>query len=298
MKFDGVYTALLTPFNEGGEIAWDKFQELLEWQAASGVHGFVPCGTTGENPTLSKEEWRRLVETTIKFSRAKGLKTIAGAGSNCTKSALELIKEAEKLGADAALVVTPYYNKPTQRGLIAHYEYLTENSSIPLILYNVPGRTNVNLLPETAEKLFQNPKIQGIKEASGNHSQWLQISQTCNLKEKSLLAGDDDAFATILSLGGSGIISASANAAPKQFVKIYDLHQKGDLAGALQEQKRLLPLIQSLFAETSPAPLKHALQTLKKFPPHLRLPLVPVTEETAAKVNRALGGLELASRDL
>lgn len=293
MRLDGVFVATLTPFSQTGEVVWDAYLKLLEWQAASGVHGFVPCGTTGENPTVTREEWQKLVATTVQFTSGKNLKTIAGAGSNCTSTALELIREAKQLGADAALVVTPYYNKPTQRGLIAHYEHLAEHSSLPIVLYNVPGRTNVNLTVDTVVTLFKHPRIVGIKEASGSHAQWLQLSERIDLKEKSFMAGDDDAFATILSLGGSGIISASANAAPKQFVKIYDLFKKGETRAAIEEQKRVLSLVQSLFLETSPAPLKYALQLLKNFPPHLRLPLVPVGEDTALKVKNALRGLEL-----
>lgn len=293
MRFEGVYVATVTPFQANGEVAWEKYATLLDWQATSGVHGFVPCGTTGENPTLTQKEWAWLVQTTIQFSKKKNLKTIAGCGSNSTQAALEFMQEAERMGADAALVVTPYYNKPTQRGLIAHYEFLAAHSKLPIVLYNVPGRTNVNLTPETVQVLFKNPQIIGIKEASGNHSQWLQIAKNTSLIEKSFLSGDDDAFATLLSMGGSGIISASANIAPKQFVKIYDLYKAGDFSAALQEQKRVLPLVQALFSETSPAPLKYALEISKNFPSNLRLPLVTITSETATKVKAALTELEL-----
>lgn len=293
MRVEGVYVATLTPFSSTGEVDWEKYRELLEWQVACGVQGFVPCGTTGENPTVTPMEWRQLVSVTIEVARAAKLKVIAGCGSNSTQSSLEMVLEAQKLGADAALVVTPYYNKPTQRGLIAHYEFLAKNSRLPLILYNVPGRTNVNLTAETVTALFRHPQIIGIKEASGHHAQWMQIARNVDLREKFLLAGDDDAFATILSLGGSGIISASANAAPEQFVKIYELFKQGEWEAALREQKRVLPLVSSLFLETSPAPLKHALHVMKKFPPHLRLPLVPVTEETALRIETALKDLEL-----
>jgi 4-hydroxy-tetrahydrodipicolinate synthase len=273
----------------------------LEFLASHGVDGFVPCGTTGESTALSPEERRAVIALTREVAKSRGLKTIAGCGGNATASVLALIQEAEELGCDAALVVTPYYNKPTQAGLLAHYRYLADHSRLPILLYNVPSRTGVSLAVETTAKLLEHPGIVGIKEASGQYGQWLAIAHQLDTR-KSLLAGDDDAFACVLALGGSGTISAAANLVPGLFVAMYRHAAKGELGAAFQIQKKLFPLIKALFAETNPAPLKFALHHLTQAPARsgssgvlenvLRLPLTPIGQATELLLLEAMRGLE------
>lgn len=290
--FKGVYTALVSPFTQDGKLDTAAFSKLLDRQANAGVAGFVPCGTTGENPTLTNSEWRKLIQLSVETAKKRKLQVIAGCGSNNTAEAIKLISEAFELGSDAALVVTPYYNKPTQSGLIAHYEAIAAKSPLPIFLYNVPGRTNVHLSFETVAHLFKNEKIIGIKEASGNHSHWIRLASELDIKNKALFAGDDDAFATLLALGGSGIISASANVAPERFVKIFNAALANDWVSAFATQKQLVPLIQSLFMETSPAPTKFALSALGQIENTLRLPLVkgsPTCEQTVRECLTQIG---------
>lgn len=293
MKWEGVFVATTTPFTTTGELDLVALKAHLQFLVQAGVHGFVPCGTTGEASVLSRDERTKVLELTLEVANAHGRKVIAGCGGNATASVLELVKEAKGMGCDAALVVTPYYNKPTQRGLIAHFEAIAEGSSFPIVLYNVPGRTSVNLSPETAIRLFQHPQIVAIKEASGQYGQWITLASQMDLSQKSLLAGDDDAFAAILALGGTGIISASANVAPNAFVQLYESAKEGNWSEAFHLQKKLLPLVKAMFAETSPAPAKAALEILGRGSYQVRLPLVPVTQETLAQIKIALKGLEL-----
>lgn len=285
----GVYVATVSPFLEKtGEVDYKSYQAHLKWLSECGVHGFVPCGTTGEGPCLSEVERKKLIELSCEEASKKALKVIAGCGSNSTASALKMIQEAKEIGADAALVVTPYYNKPTQEGLIAHYQFLADRSEIPLVLYHVPGRTNVTFQLSTIQKLFQHPNIIGIKEASGQHSFWMGMAQTLDWKSKAILAGDDDAFALIQQLGGKGIISATANVDPKSFVKLFDLSLKGQWSEAFEVQKKLLPLVQAMFAETNPSPAKEALKLLNRMENTVRLPLVSVQTQTRETIQRAL----------
>lgn len=293
MKFEGIFVATTTPFTAQGALDKDALKRHLVYLADAGVHGFVPCGTTGEASVLSATEREEVLRLTLEVARQRGLKAIAGCGGNATAGVLESVKAAKVMGFDGALVVTPYYNKPTQRGLKAHFEHIANESRFPIVLYNVPGRTSVNLAPETAAELFANPHIVAIKEASGMHGQWMELSAKMDTAAKALLAGDDDAFATILALGGSGIISASANVAPQAFVALYNAAKAGRWGEAFATQKRLLPLIKAMFAETSPAPAKAALELLGRGTSRLRLPLVGVTEATLTQVKTALRAMEL-----
>lgn len=288
MRYEGVYVASVTPFTKNADLDEQALAGHFEFLLQSGVDGLVPCGTTGEGPTLSKEERKKIIELSAKAAKNYSKKVIAGCGSNDTKASLKNIEEAATAGADAALVVTPYYNKPTQAGLIAHYQFLAERSPLPIVLYNVPGRTNVNIQVETAVEIFKHPKIVGIKEASGNHSQWVSLANKVNLKEKSLMAGDDDAFATIYALGGIGIISATANVVPKLFVKLFSLLKGGKPGEAFTLQAKLMPLIQSMFMETNPSPAKYAMASMKCMENSVRLPLVPVTRKTEEAILVAL----------
>jgi 4-hydroxy-tetrahydrodipicolinate synthase len=294
MSFKGVFVATVTPFSEKlGEVDYKAYQAHLKWLSDCGVHGFVPCGTTGEGPCLSDSERNKLIEISCEEAKEKNLKVIAGCGSNSTSTALKMILEAKSAGAEAALVVTPYYNKPTQEGLLAHYQFLADRSPIPLILYHVPGRTNVTFQLSTLQKLFQHDNIWGIKEASGQHNFWMGMTQVLDWKTKAILAGDDDAFALIQQLGGKGIISATANVAPKAFVKLFDLTERAEWSEAFQLQKQLLPLVQAMFLETNPSPAKEALKLLGKMENTVRLPLVTVQAKTQEIISQALKGLGL-----
>ena len=292
MNLDGVFVATVSFFLNDRSLDLNSFEKHCDWLIESGVDGLVPCGTTGEGPTLLSEERKTLIKIAARSAAKKGKLVIAGCGGNNTQSVLGMLLEAKEAGAHAALVVTPYYNKPTQEGLIAHYQFLAQQNILPIILYNVPSRTGVNLLPETVNELWKTPQIIGIKEATGNHSQWLALCR--NLPQtKYLLAGDDDAFATLSALGARGIISASANIAPHKFVELYQLIKSDKWREAFLLQKQLLPLINSVFSETNPAPLKFALSFMKKGANSLRLPLVSVRKETEKTIETQIAALEL-----
>ena len=292
MKLDGVFVASVTFFLENGALDISSFEKHCKWLLESGVDGLVPCGTTGEGPTLSGDERRTLIQICSQAAAKSGKQVIAGCGANNTQTVLKMLIEAKEAGAHAALVVTPYYNKPTQEGLLAHYRFLANENVLPIILYNVPSRTGVNLLPETVAELWKLPGITGIKEASGNHAQWLSLARDLPA-QKALLAGDDDAFATLSAMGASGIISASANIAPSLFVELNQLIRTGQWQKAFTLQKQLVPLIQAVFRETNPSPLKFALSLLKKGKNQLRLPLVPVKIETEQMIRNQLSALEI-----
>lgn len=295
MKFEGVYVATTTPFTAEGALDKDALKKHLAYLADAGVHGFVPCGTTGEASVLDATERSEVLCLTLEVAKQRGLKVIAGCGGNSTAAVLELVKQAKAMGCHGALVVTPYYNKPTQPGLKAHFEHIANESAFPIVLYNVPGRTSVNLAPETAAALFENENIVAIKEASGQHGQWMALAYAMDTSRKGLMAGDDDAFATILALGGCGMISASANVAPQAFVSLYNFAKQGKWSEAFALQKKLLPLVKALFVETSPSPAKAALAMLGRGGSGVRLPLVPASDTAIAQVKAALRGLELLS---
>jgi 4-hydroxy-tetrahydrodipicolinate synthase len=290
-RLEGVFVAVATPFREDGSLDRPTLDRLLDALIAQGVHGLVPCGTTGESPTLSALEKRAVIGAAVRA--AAGRPVIAGVGGNHTRAVIEATAEAADLGATAALAVTPYYNKPTPEGLLRHFTAVADEGKLPLVLYNVPGRTGVNLAPELAAKLLAHPRIVGIKEASGQYGQWLAIAHGADLADRALLAGDDDAFAPILALGGSGIISASANVAPGHFVALFEAFRKGDFNAMFAIQKKLYPLVKAMFAESNPGPVKYALSRLGFGEDVLRPPLVPVRPETRALVDGALKGLEL-----
>lgn len=293
MNLEGVFVALATPFQSNGELDLPAYEKLLSSVIGAGVHGLVPCGTTGESPTLNRTERQQVISLAVRAAQPQGLPVVVGCGTNDTRSTVDTVNEAADLGAHGALVVSPYYNKPTPEGLFAHFTEVAERGRLPVVLYNVPGRTGVNLSPELVQKLFSHPKIVGIKEASGQYGQWLAISQTCDLSAKGLLAGDDDSFAPVLALGGKGIISASANVAPAAFVALYEAFRKGDASGAWSIQRKLNPLVKAMFAESNPGPIKYALSQLGIGEDRLRLPLVSVRPDTRKLVDNALRELEL-----
>ena len=280
--FKGAITAIVTPF-KNGQIDYDAYEKLVKFQIKGKIDGVVPCGTTGESATLSYDEHNKVVEMTVKLVNKK-VPVIAGTGANSTDEALELTAYAKKVGADASLQVTPYYNKPSQEGLYRHFKKIAENIDIPIILYNVPGRTGVNLSPETVVRLSQIPNIVGIKEASGNINQVTEICRSVKKKNFSVLSGDDSLTLPILSVGGVGVISVASNIVPAKISKMIDLYLKGDVQKAVALHYELYPLMQSLFIETNPVPVKAALNLMGMINNEVRLPLSELSDANIANI--------------
>ncbi|HAT02985.1 MAG TPA: 4-hydroxy-tetrahydrodipicolinate synthase [Oribacterium sp.] len=279
--FRGAGVALVTPFNQDGSVNYEKLAELVEEQIKKGTDAIIACGTTGEAATMSEKEHMDVVRFIIKQT-AHRIPVIAGTGSNCTETAVELSRDAEQAGAEGVLLVTPYYNKATQNGLIQHFTTIANAISIPCILYNVPSRTGVTLQPETMAYLYKNVNnIVGVKDATGNISMTAKLMTLVD-QDFCLYSGNDDEIVPILSLGGSGVISVLSNVAPKE---THDLCQKwfdGDVKGALEMQLKTFPLIKALFAEVNPIPVKAALNLQNKNVGSLRLPLTEAEESTKA----------------
>lgn len=274
--FKGSIVALITPFRKNGSVDHGLVRELVEWHIASGTSAIVPCATTGESPTLSHDEHDEVIATVVKAVN-KRIPVLAGCGSNCTEESLRLIRHAESVGADGALVITPYYNKPTQEGLVAHYEELASATSMPLVIYNVPGRTGVNLKPATAARLAKIENIVGIKEASGDIDQASEIMNLCDLD---VLSGEDALNFPLMAIGAVGVISVVANVVPELTAQLAAAALRGDMEEGRRLHKLLFPLSRALFAETNPCPVKAAMAMLGKCENVLRLPLVPVRKET------------------
>ncbi len=280
--FKGAAVAIITPMLEDGRVNYPKLGEIIEYQIANKTDAIVICGTTGEASTLSHEEHLETIDYCVK-KVAKRVPVIAGTGSNCTETAIYLSQEAEKSGADALLVVTPYYNKATQKGLIAHYTAVAESVELPIIMYNVPGRTGCNIQPETAAFLAKNVKnIVGIKEASGNISQVAKLMSLCG-DEIELYSGNDDQIVPILSLGGLGVISVLSNVAPEETHDIVEMYLDGDVRGSMELQLKAIPLIDQLFCEVNPIPVKAAMNLMGLEVGPLRMPLTEI--EDAHKEN-------------
>ena len=293
-RFTGAITALITPFRDGA-VDEDALVRFVKFQLEQGIHGLVPCGTTGESPALTTEEHERVVALTARTVRAWSERTgrtripvIAGSGTNSTAEAIHFSQTAARDGADALLHVTPYYNKPTQEGLYRHFAAVAAATPLPVILYNVPGRTGVNLLPETVARLAQDcPTIIGIKEASGSIDQATDIRRLCG-PDFVLLSGDDSLTLPTLAVGGNGIISVLSNVAPAAVAELVEAWWDGDHAEAQGLHLRLFPLMRALFIETNPGPVKAAAELLGLCPGELRLPLAPVAETTRARLIAAL----------
>ena len=268
--FKGAITAIVTPF-KNGQLDEAAYRELIEFQVKSGIHGIVPCGTTGESPTLSHAEHKRVVETCIDQVK-KRVVVIAGSGSNNTAEALELTKHAQAAGADAALMITPYYNKPTQEGLYQHYKTVASQTKIPIVVYNVPGRTSVNLLPETVARLAEFPNIVGLKDATGDLKQGCKTLELCGDKI-TVLSGDDFTTLPLMCMGGMGVISVVSNVAPADMAGMCNAFFKGDLAKARELHYKMWPLIEAMFFETNPVPAKTALKMMGKITGEVRQPL-------------------------
>lgn len=284
-KFHGVITALITPFTDSG-IDKPSYRKLIDWQIAQGINGLVPCGTTGESPTLTEEEHDHVIELCVEAA-AKRVPVIAGTGSNCTSEAVHLTKHAAKVGADAALVVTPYYNKPSNRGIYLHYKAVSESADIPIILYNIAGRTGRNIEPELMAKLAGIKNIIGVKEASGNLEQIKKIRELCP-KDFLLISGDDALTYPIMGIGGVGIISVASNIVPKDVVEMVSAFGCGDKGKAEAINKKLLPLIEALFLETNPVPVKTAAALMGLCAPIMRLPMCEMEDATCAQLKAAL----------
>lgn len=273
--FEGVATAIITPLTSEG-VDYEAFGRLIDWQIAKGVNAIVAAGTTGEGSTLTDEEHRAVLKFCVERVAGR-IPVIAGTGSNDTAYAIDLTKYACEIGADAMLLVTPYYNKATQNGLIASFRAIADASTKPCILYNVPSRTGCNLLPATVAALAEHPNIVGMKEASGNISQIAQIAALCKGK-LDLYSGNDDQIVPILSLGGKGVISVLSNPLPEETVAICDLFRAGKVKEAADLQLKLLPLIDALFMEVNPIPVKAAMAAMGYGENYLRLPLTPMEE--------------------
>lgn len=292
--FNGTLTALVTPFKSQPvlrpEIDVARLDDLVEWQIGEGISGFVVCGTTGETATLEVDEKLMLFRRVLELVR-KRVPVIAGTGGNCTKSTIELTKAAAELGVDGALLVSPYYNKPTQEGLFAHFRTVAEACPLPLLLYNIPGRTSVDISIDTFQRLAAISNIVGVKEASGSAEKLTALSALVS-SSFCLLAGEDSLTYLTLACRGSGVISAASNVIPGEMVAITAAAAAGDMEGALSAQVRALPAIRALFTETNPAPAKAALQLMGRLEfDALRLPLVPVTDGTRKLLKEALHNL-------
>lgn len=281
--FTGAGVAIVTPMKANGEVNYEKLGELLEFQIAGGTDSIIICGTTGEASTLSHEEHLECIRYTVS-KVAKRIPVIAGTGSNCTETAVYLSKEAEKAGADGLLLVTPYYNKATQNGLIAHFTETAKAVNIPAILYNVPSRTGCNILPETVAGLVKNvDNIIGVKDATGNISQTMQTMQLCQ-GDIDLYSGNDDQIVPVLSVGGKGVISVLSNVVPQETHDICAKFFAGDVKGSLELQLKYLPLVNNLFSEVNPIPVKAALNLMGMEVGPLRLPLTEMEEAHKAKL--------------
>jgi 4-hydroxy-tetrahydrodipicolinate synthase len=284
----GVGTALVTPFTGNGDVDEAAFRRLARRQVDAGVHILVPCGTTGEVPTLTAAEKARLVTIAIEEAKGKAL-VLAGAGGYNTREVIHTVAEFEKIGANGILSVTPYYNRPTQEGLFQHYRAIAESTSLPIVLYNVPGRTGCNIEPATLVRLAGIKNIVGVKEASGNISQIAEICRTVP-GDFVVLSGDDALTLPLMAVGGHGIISVASNELPGEMVAMVEAFERGDLAAAQRLHKQLLPLMQINFIESSPGPVKFAMSEMGLCEANYRLPMVPVSEASAEKIRKVLHG--------
>jgi 4-hydroxy-tetrahydrodipicolinate synthase len=285
--FKGSIVAIVTPFKKG---VFDEkaYCDLIEWHIAQGTHGIVPCGTTGEASTLDFEEHYRVIEVAVKAVN-KRIPVIAGTGANSTDEAVVLTRRAKELGADGALLVTPYYNKPTQEGLFRHYKAVADAVDIPIVLYNVPGRTAVNMLPVTVARLMECPNIVALKEATGDMKQASELLRLCG-DRLTLLSGDDFTTLTMLALGGRGGISVTANVAPGDCAGMCNAWERGDIAKARELHYRLEPINNAMFIETNPIPVKTALALMGRIGEEFRLPLCEMSGANKEKLKGALQG--------
>jgi 4-hydroxy-tetrahydrodipicolinate synthase len=288
--FTGSMVALVTPFKDG-KVDWQSLENLIEFHIQNGTRGIVPCGTTGESATLSHEEHDAVVKTVVS-SVNKRVPVIAGTGSNSTAEAVRLTRAAEESGADGALMISPYYNRPTQEGIYQHYRKVASEVGIPIIVYNIPGRTGSKIEPETLARLAEIDNIAGVKEATGSVDQAIDVIRLCG-DRLAVYSGEDSLIFSLMALGGKGVISTVANVAPKQTAELADACLKGDWESGRALQFKLIPLIRSLFSETNPIPVKTALSLMGKCSGELRLPLTPMAEGNLKKLNQAMADFGL-----
>jgi len=281
----GSLVALITPFRNG-KVDEKAFQDFVEWQIGQGTHGVIPCGTTGESPTLSHAEHKRVVELCVEVAKGR-IPVVAGSGSNSTEEAIDLTRHAKEVGADAALVVTPYYNKPTQEGLYQHYKAINDAVDLPIIIYNIPARCVVDMSIATMARLAKLPNIVGVKDATNDLARPLRTRASIG-EDFSMLSGEDVTVMAFMAQGGDGCISVTANVAPRACADMHEAWQKGDTAAAMKINARLLPLHDALFVETSPAPVKYACSLLGKGTADVRLPLVPASPQAQEAVRTAM----------
>ncbi len=286
--FEGIHTAIVTPF-EKGAVAEDALRALIERQIEAGVHGIVPCGSTGESATLSHEEHRRVVEITVEAVAGR-VAVIAGTGSNSTEEAVALTRHAKEAGADGALLLSPYYNKPTQEGIYEHYCSVAREAALPLLIYNIPGRTASNIAPETIGRLAQLEHVVGVKEASGDLDQIAHVVACCP-DDFAVLSGDDALTLPLMAVGGHGVISTSSNVASAQMGELVRSIASGDVAKARRLHHELLPLFDALVCETNPIPVKAACAMLGWCDGEIRLPLTPLTDANQERVKLVLKDL-------
>ena len=285
MLFHSSYTALLTPFKDN-KVDYSSYRALIDFQINNGTHGLVPVGTTGESPTLSHDEHKKLIEVCIEQSNGR-VPVIAGAGSNSTSEAVDFVKHACSAGADGLLVVTPYYNKPTQSGLLAHYNELIKHTSKPIIIYDIPGRSVIQMTDETMAKLAQDQFIVGVKDATADLTRPTRLQNVIS-DDFIQLSGEDGTALAYLAAGGHGCISVTANIAPNLLSRMHNAWKQGDINTAQEINKKLMPLHDALFCETSPGPLKYAASLLGICSSDARLPIVEIEEDSKLKVKNAL----------
>lgn len=285
MRFEGVFTAMVTPFLGDG-IDEGALARFVEWQVSEGIHGLVPCGTTGESPTLSHEEHKRVIEITVKTAAGR-VPVMAGTGSNSTVEAIDLSKHAEHAGANALLVVAPYYNKPTQEGIYQHFKAVAASTSLPVFVYNIPGRSVINIADATLARLAEIPNIAGVKDATGDLARVSTLRHLVG-ERLTLLSGEDMTAVGFNAMGGRGCISVTSNIAPKACANIQNLSLAGKCAEALSAHEKLVPLHNSMFCETNPVPVKYAVSLLGKGSPSVRLPLVDASAEAKTQVKSAM----------
>ena len=283
LELKGAIVAIVTPFRDGA-IDEEAFRKLIDFQIAGGISGIVPCGTTGESATMTHAEHQDLIRLTIDVVAGR-VPVIAGTGSNATSEALMLTQSAKESGSDAALLIAPYYNKPTQEGIFQHFRTIAESVDLPLVLYNLPGRTGISINPDTVARLDELENVVAIKDATGSLDWTSEVCATCNL---TVLSGDDSATLPQISVGAQGVISVLANIAPAATVKLVQKAVEGDHAGARAIHHKYFKLIKTLFIETNPIPIKAALEMMGMIGPEIRLPMTPLTDEHRAKLHAVM----------
>lgn len=290
MTFTGSIVAIITPF-KNGKVDERGLRDLIEWQISNGTDGVVPCGTSGESATLTHDEHHRVVQITVEQVRHR-VPVIAGSGSNSTEEAIALTRHAKDTGADGALLISPYYNKPTQEGLYLHHRAIAEAVDLPQVLYNIPGRTAVNMTPHTVARLSKIRNIVGIKEGAGSLQQVCDIVHLCD-ERFTVLSGDDALTLPMLAVGAKGVVTVTANVAPADMAALIDAWNAGDVGKARQLHYKLYPLFQALFLETNPIPVKHAVALMGKAAAELRLPLCAMSQENLEKLTQVMKNLRL-----